>query len=106
MKKVHLPLRTYLVLLVLGTLVPLLVFATALALVNGRLQRTASDDELQETARALAVAVDAMPSPSCLTNRMWPLPNPSSTTINMSAAMVMRRPVAASPRATLPRGST
>jgi signal transduction histidine kinase len=58
MKKVHLPLRTYLVLLVLGTLVPLLVFATALALVNGRLQRTASDDELRETARALAVAVD------------------------------------------------
>ena len=49
MKKVHLPLRTYLVLLVLGTLVPLLVFATALALVNGRLQRTASDDELRNT---------------------------------------------------------
>ena len=58
MRTVHLSFRTYLVLLVLGTLVPLLVFATALALVNGRLQREANDDELQETARALAVTVD------------------------------------------------
>lgn len=58
MKMVHLSLRTYLVLLVLGTLAPLLVFATVLALVNGGLQRRASDAELRETARALAVAVD------------------------------------------------
>lgn len=58
MKPFHLSFRTYLVLLVLGTLVPLLVFAVVLALVNGQLQREANDDELQETARALAVAVD------------------------------------------------
>jgi PAS domain S-box-containing protein len=51
-------LRSYLVVLVVGVLLPLLAFAVVMVFVVNRQARTATEVGLQETARALSVAVD------------------------------------------------
>src|SRR5262245_12548994 len=50
--------RTHLVILVLGTLLPLLIFTAIVLAMNVRLQERAIEDRLIDTVRALAVAAD------------------------------------------------